>query len=309
MTETALLESSFADVVAAIKIAKDLPVRTRSHWLCSLGQIAKAMDKPLEIIPARWTATRFAIGRLHHARVGSTPKTLANHKSNVQAALRWFAKDTGVPSRGMSLSAEWEMLRRQLSDRRNRATLSSLMRYCSARQIAPAAVDEAVLDGYMRYRAETTALASDAAARRAIARAWNGRIGVVEGWPVLRLMEPPVKAMAGPAWDDFPEGLKADVAAHLNGLTRIRRSANGKRMRPCKASTIRRCRAELVAAARMAVRESIPISSLTSLQALVHPEVAEKIIDAYWRADGPDPAFIPSTLVGSCCLSPARPAV
>jgi hypothetical protein len=41
----------------------------------------------------------------------------------------------------------------------------SLMRYCSARRIAPTVVDEAVIDGYMRYRAETTALASNDAAR------------------------------------------------------------------------------------------------------------------------------------------------
>jgi hypothetical protein len=285
----ALLEASFADVVAAIEKAHDLPVRTQSHWLCSLRQIAKSMDKPMPMIPARWTSARFAIGRLHHARVGSTPKTLANHKSNVRAALLWFAKDTGAPSRGMTLTAEWDLLRKRLSDRRSRAALSSLMRYCSARRIAPAAVDEAILDGYMRYRAETTALASGDAARRAIARAWNGCVGGIEDWPALRLVEPEVKAMAGPAWDDFPEGLRTDVAAYLNGLTRIRRSANGKRIRPCKPSTIRRCRAELVAAARMAVREGIPIASLTSLQVLVHPEVAEKVIDAYWRADGPEP--------------------
>jgi integrase len=292
MTTTAtpaLLEASFADVVAAIENAHDLPDRTRSHWLCSLRQIAKSMDKPMPMIPARWTSARFAIGRLHHARVGSTPKTLANHKSNVRAALLWFAKDTGVPSRGMPLTAEWDLLRSRLSDRRTHATLSSLMRYCAGRRIAPAAVDEAVLDGYMRYRAETTALASDAAARRAIARAWNGCVGGIEDWPVLRLVEPPVKAMAGPAWDDFPEGLRADVAAYLNGLTRIRRRANGKRIRPCKPSTIRRCRAELVAAARTAVREGIPIASLTSLAALVHPNVAEKVIDAYWREDGSEP--------------------
>ena len=32
---------------------------------------------------------------------------------------------------------------------------------------------EAVVDDYMRYRGETTALAVDTKARRAIARAWN----------------------------------------------------------------------------------------------------------------------------------------
>ena len=43
----------------------------------------------------------------------------------------------------------------------------------------------------MAYRAATTALKSDSAARRRIARAWNRCVGVVEGWPTRRLIEPP----------------------------------------------------------------------------------------------------------------------
>ena len=289
MTETGLLEPSFADVAEAIESAADLSARTRSHWLCSLRQIAKALDKPMEIIPARWTATRFAVGRLHHARVGANAKTLANHKSNVRAALLWFGNEKNVPSRGMPLKPDWHHLRQQLPDRRTRSLLSSLMRYCSARQIAPASVNEAVIDGYMRYRAETTALASNAAARRAIARAWNGCVDIIEGWPAHRLVESAVKTKEGPAWDDFPARLKSDVEAYLNGLTRIRRSANGKRIRPCKLSTIRRCRAELVAAARMAVRGGVSIANLTSIADLLHPDVAERVIDAYWKADGAEP--------------------
>src|SRR6516162_1608766 len=70
MTENALSEPSFADAAEAIGEAGNLPARTRSQWLCSLRQIAKAMDKPLDIVPARWTAARFPIERLHHARVG-----------------------------------------------------------------------------------------------------------------------------------------------------------------------------------------------------------------------------------------------
>jgi integrase len=93
----------------------------------------------------------------------------------------------------------------------------------------------------------------------------------------------------GPAWDDFPVGLGRDVDDYTKGLTRIRRSANGKRIRPCKPSTIRRCRAELVAAARMAVREGVPIASLISIADLLHPDIAERVIDAYWRADGAEP--------------------
>ena len=226
MSQTALLEPSFADAAAAIEAATELPQQTRSHWLCSLRQIANMIGRPMANVAARWTASHFA---LHHARVAANPKTLANHKSNVRRALEWFGKKEQVPRHGMALTPEWEVLRNKLPDRRARCLLSGLMRYSSARQIAPASVGEGALDDYMRYRAEMTALPADATARRAIVRAWNGCIGVVQGWPARRLIEPPVKTMEGPPWETFPEGLKADVEVHLNGLAQIRRSAGRRR--------------------------------------------------------------------------------
>src|SRR5262245_63025757 len=120
MTETTLLEPTFGDAATAIENAPNLSVRTKSQWLCSLRQIAKAMDKPMDIIPARWTSARFAVGRLHHVRVGANPKTLANHKSNVRAALLWFGNAEKVPRRGMPLTPDWQQLRQQLSGQRAR---------------------------------------------------------------------------------------------------------------------------------------------------------------------------------------------
>ena len=107
MTATALLEPSFADLLAAIAQAPELSEQRRRHWACSLQQIAKWLDRPAAVIPARWTAIQLSVGQLHHARVGVTAKTLANHKSNVRAALRWLGKEHGVPQRGVRLSPEW----------------------------------------------------------------------------------------------------------------------------------------------------------------------------------------------------------
>jgi len=76
MTETTLLEPSFAHAAAAIEAATELPAQTRAQWLCSLRQIAKMIGRPMDSIPARWTSARFAIERLHHARVGANVKTL-----------------------------------------------------------------------------------------------------------------------------------------------------------------------------------------------------------------------------------------
>lgn len=305
MTQTALIEPSFADVEIALGSAHDLPKQKREQWLCSLRQIAKAIGKPQTMIPARWTATRFTIDRLHHASVGSNAKTLANHKSNARAVLRWFAEKQQVPSRGAAFSNEWQSLRDKLPDTRSRAVLSSLFRYCSARKISPMAVNETVVDGYMRYRGETTALASDAAARRSIARVWNNCSETIEGWPAQRLEEPAIRGSERPAWEEFPKGMRADIDAYLTRLTRIRRNGKGRRLRPCKASTIRTRRAELVAAARAAIQNGIEIDTLTSLRALLDPKIVEIVIDAYWKADGEEPKTYTIDL-GSKLLSIAR---
>ena len=122
-----------------------------------------------------------------------------------------------------------------------------------------------------------------------MARTWNACAGAIDGWPLQRLTEPPIKAKAGPAWEDFPEGLRRDVDAYLGGLTKPRRGLSGRRIRPCQPTTIRTRRAELMAVARMAVRLGVPIESLTSLAALLHPDVVEPVIEAYWKKNGDEP--------------------
>ena len=168
------------------------------------------------------------------------------------------------------------------------AKLSGLIRYCSLKGIAPSAVDEAVVDAYMAYRKETTALAVDIKARRAIARAWNASRGI-EGWPQQQLIEPPLKAKEGPRWEDFPRQLQADVASHLKFLATHRKSPSGKHLRPCKASTLRTRRTDLVSFAKKAVRLGIPMEELSSLSVLLAPELVERILDKEWEQNGDEP--------------------
>jgi integrase len=290
MTEPmVVLEPTFSVAMTAIEDAADLSAGIKRHWVCSLRQIAKWLNRPVEVTPARWTAIRLPVGQLHQARLGVTAKTVANHKSNVAAALRWFGKEYNVPSRGVALSAEWAVLRDGIGDRGRRARLYGLMRYCSGRTLMPASVDGAVVADYLRYRAETSSLATNSMACRSIARAWNASADENPDWPAQRLTEPPLKAKEGPAWDEFPEGLRSDIDKHLAGLGKLRKAANGKRSRPCSPKTITTRRAELVAVARMAVRIGTPIESLTSFAALLDPDVVEPVLDAYWKKNGKEP--------------------
>jgi integrase len=290
MTEPiAILEPTFSAAMTAIKDAADLSAGIKRHWVCSLRQIAKWLDRPAEVTPARWTAIRLPVGQLHHARLGVTAKTVANHRSNAAAALRWFGKEHDVPSRGVVLSAEWAVLRDGIGDRGRRARLYGLMRYCSGRTLMPASVDDAAVADYLRYRAETSSLATNSMACRSIARAWNASADENPDWPAQRLTEPPLKAKEGPAWEDFPEALRRDFDSYLAGLSKLRRGSNSKRIRPCTPRTIHTRRAELVAVARMAVRQGSPIEGLTSLAALLDPDVVERVINGYWYKNGKEP--------------------
>ena len=287
-----LIEPSFAAVLVAIDKATDLLPGKKRHWICSLGQIASALNKPPAMLPARWTAARFAIAPLHHARLGVTAKTLANHRSNARAALLWFADEYKLPRRGAPLTSAWQLLRAGLVDRHQRSVLSSLMHHCSAHGIDPGAVDEAVFNSYMQYRTQTASVAKSNTARRSIARVWNSCVGSVADWPTQRLVEPAIKVAEVPTSKDFPAGFHKDLEDYLSSLKTVRRGPMParKRMRPCTDSTIKGRRAELMAAARMAVRIGIPIERLTALRALLDPDVSERILDAYWKKDGEQPS-------------------
>jgi hypothetical protein len=283
-----LLESSFFDAIAIIATAEELPIQTKRHWTTSLRQIAKALDKPLEVIPARPGALRADLARLHHVPTGLTRKTLQNHKSNVKSALLWLAREKRIPKHGAALTPEWEELRAQIGDRFVRWRLSALMRFCSASSIAPAEVDEFVLERFLRYRARSGTPSGDASGRR-LARTWNSNIGNVGGWPARRLTEPAIKKLTELPWTEFPEGLRRDVDQYLRGLTQVRRGWGGRRIRPLKPSTIKARHAELAAAARTAVTTGVAISDLISLSALLSPDVVEKILEAYWAKNGETP--------------------
>ncbi|WGJ15981.1 site-specific integrase [Methylocapsa sp. D3K7] len=296
--EIALHEPSFEEAIAAIVADPDLPADVKNHWPCSLRRLATFLDRPIALVPARWTAVHIPASRLKPTRLGVTQKTLANHLSNVRAALAWMRQEKSVPARGMRLSRDWEALRDVCPKLPHRTRLLPLMRFCSARNIAVSAVDEAVIDSFLDYRRCTTSLAADAAARRSLARHWNDLARTVPGWPSKLLFEPPSrKAEAFPPWEAYPIGLRYEIEAYLESLTRVRRTAKGKRVPPARATTIRGRRAMLEAALRMATRIGIGMEELGSLSAFLNPAVSRQVLDAYWAKSGEEPSIFTIDLV------------
>jgi integrase len=228
-----------------------------------------------------------------------TAKTLSNHLSNVRAALAWMQKEKRAPARGMALSPEWQALSDQCPKLPHRAHLLPLMRFCSARAIAPGAVDEAVIDSLMDYRRSTTSLAVDAKARRSLARYWNDRVRTVPGWPRQLLLEPPSRTLeAFPPWEAYPVSLREEIEAYLDSLTQARKTAKGKRLHPANPSTIKSRRSSLEAALRMASRIGVGMDELTSLSAFLDPAVSRRVLEAYWPEGAKQPSIFAVDLCG-----------
>jgi hypothetical protein len=282
-----LIEPSFQDAIAMIVASKELPEQLKRHWTTSLRQFAKATDRPLGVIPARYSAVRNELAKWHHAPSGLTPKTVMNHRSNTKRALLYLSKEKGIPEHGAPLTAEWATLRAHITDSLVRPRLSSFVRYCSANNVSPQEVNDGVVDGFVDYRNRCSRPADDAF-RRLLARAWNANVGSTPNWPKQRLSEPPVKSAVDVEWEQFPKELRRDIDKYLNGLTKIRK-VHGRHAKPLRSSTIRGRRAELRAAARVAVKVGIPIEKLDSLRSMLKPKVAEKILDAYWQKNGEKP--------------------
>ena len=298
MAENAgLIETSWADAIDIIGSSPELPEQTRRHWMTSLRQVAKALDRPLEVIPARYSAVRADLLNLHEVPAGLTAKTLQNHKSNAKSALLWLAKEKGIPEFGAPLSPQWAALMGKIADSTSRWRLSSFFRFLSANNIQPLEVNEEIVERFLAYRSRCGKPA-DNAVRRLMARSWNTNVGKIAAWPATRLFEPPVKSTVEIPWLDFEEGLRRDVDGYLAGLTKIRKSRTGQRIRPLKPATIRTRRAELQGAARMAVKAGVPIEKLVSLAALLAPDVVEKILNAYCDKNGGNPSVYAVNLSG-----------
>jgi integrase len=297
--EIALLEPSFADAVAAIAGDPNLAAAVKTHWCCSLRRVAAFLDRPMVLLPARWTAVRVPASRLNATALGVIGKTLLNHLSKVRAALAWMHKEKHAPARGMALSPKWQALSDQCPKLPHRARLLPLMRFCSAHAIAPGAVDEAVIDSLMEYRRLTTSLAVDAKARRSVARYWNDRVRAVAGWPSQLLVEPPSRTPeALPPWEAYPIVLRNEIEVYLDSLTRVRKTAKGKRVLPAKATTIKSRRSSLEAALRTASRIGIGMEELDSLSSFLDPALSRRVIEAYWPEGAKQPPIFAVDLCG-----------
>ena len=255
-----LIETSFAQAIEIISKAAELPDLKRRHWATSLRQVGKLLGRPLELIPARYSAVRANLRDLHHVPAEMSEKTLQNHKSNAKTALLWLPAKRAFPSTARHWRRPGRRSRAEVKDPLLRMRLSPLLRFASANGIAPDELDEAVMDRFMAYRRTTGQKAGDNV-RRLIARAWNAAGEKVQAWPKRDLAVPAPKQKVRGAVGELPGGAARGCRGVPQDAHALRKGRTGQRIAPAKPSTLITRRRELQAAARMALKVGVPMES------------------------------------------------
>jgi len=292
MTGALIGEPSFADAMAAIDKAEDLSPTQKRHWLTSLRQMARYLDRPLSLIPTRIAAIAEAVKKLHPARLSVNPKTFINHRANARAALLWFNRQQPYSGRKAPMDPRYRSLLNQVEDRYAKDVLSPFFRFLSAHGIQPHDIGDEDAEAFQVYRRETSFGKVKRSQLRSLIRYWNTGAARISAWPKNTLTEPPYeKGFTGPAVEDFPQGLRDDIDAYCERIGKRHKMVSGRVFPACKPSTIKTRRRELIAAVRTAVAAGLELEELKSLRDLLRPDRVEIIIDCYWKKNGETPAL------------------
>ena len=285
-------EPSFADAMAAIDKAEDLSPTRKRHWLTSLRQMARYLDRPLSLIPTRIAAIAEAVKKLHPARLSVNPKTFINHRATARAALLWFNRQQPDSGRKAPMDPRYRSLLNQVEYRYAKDVLAPFFRFLSAHDIQPHDVGDEHAEAFQVYRRETSFGKVKSSQLRSLVRYWNTGAARIPAWPQIRLTEPPYEnGFTGPAVEDFPQGLRNDIDAYCERIGKRHKTVSGRVFPPCKQSTIDMRRREIVASIRAAVAAGIPLEELKFLRDLLRPDRVETIIDYYWKKNGEKPTL------------------
>ena len=198
----------------AVETDADLPPTRRRDAISAINRFCDLTGLDPHATLANVATVRRHAASLHPQTAGVSAKTLQNMRSALNFALRRYT--SSAPRRGKAgLSPEWQILWDRLPAGDLRYGLSRLLHFCSARDIAPKAVSDAILEAFLRWLHEETLVKRPETLHRRNILLWNKACEAVPGWPNQRLTVPVGHETYCLKWCDMPSNLRCDAEAWL----------------------------------------------------------------------------------------------
>ena len=219
---------TLADLQARLATDASLPKRRRQDLQSALRTMGKALDKPLDELPAQPDTLRTCLAGFVPSMAGLSERRWLNTLSLVRSAMTRYGTIT-IPARARTpLTPPWAALFALIDQhradgtlpkgKRDRAALSRFAHYCGDRGIEPLVVDDAVFDRFLADITHGALIEDPRVKHREATMAWNRLAETLPGWPLQSVTVPSYSRTYALPWDRFPASLWLDVQAYLAHL-------------------------------------------------------------------------------------------
>ena len=272
-------------VIDALGLRSDLTDQRRLDLRSSLRTFAKAMGKSPDQVPADIGALNSQIAGVTAQMVGLSAPRWANVKSGLTTALSLTGAKVIAGKRRGALVPEWEVLLDQVEGRYERARLSRFMSWCTAEEIAPAAVVQGDVDRFVVALAKESLVERPKAVHRDLALAWDRCRTTVAGWPDVEVAVPNHSRAYALAEEDFSDAFVKDVEAYLHHLAVVDpfEETPRKAMAP---TTLRDVKLRIYQLASALAQTGRDPKTITGLSDLVAPEAAKAALREQYQRNG-----------------------
>jgi len=232
--------------------------------------------------------------------LGVSKRVLHNMRSTFKTVLRERGLLAPAQARPREIqSSEWQRLFGLLSDTQHPHRLVTFITWCDGQGIPPERVTSDTLESYLAERVATEGGTKGRGRVLAVAQLWNKYRLKEASWPRQILALRPVDVPRSPDLSIYPEPLQADITRFLEGVSRpeisklfggiARDDQGGMTVRPILSpKTIEARRKGVRSLLWGATAIGIARETITSLDLLIRPEVAEPILEWHYTRMGLD---------------------
>lgn len=266
------------DVLVAIGARPDLSETRQRDLRSSIKRVASFIGDDPARIPLDLRSIAAKLASLSPAAFGLTTKSFSNIRSNFIAAVQASGLKASYRSTRTPFSAGWKRLMGDLTTKRARFGLGRFARFCSANDLEPEAVNDAIIEAFIAEVRTGTLHRKPNDLHRQVAIIWNevapGSGLNLQCVSVPSFRQPPKRV----EWILLPEALRADVDNFLSWCAGTDVFATDARPRALALQTIALRRNQIRAAITALVASGVKPTAITSLADLVSPETFKRIL-------------------------------
>jgi integrase len=276
--------TTLADVITRLPTLE--PDERRQRELASgMRTVARVLSTPVEALPADPSYLGRLVRSALPARHGVSATRWSNALSLLRRAMTLAGCQVMAGRRNHPLSPAWQALTAQLP-RYERAQLSRLTGYLSARGIGPEAITAAIFDDYREALEQDSLLTNPRDRYQRAVVAWTRARATVSGWSQVEAPALPGREAYVRPLSNFLASFQEDAQRWLDRLADPGLSEDSP-LKPVRPATLEKWAFAIRQMASALVLQGISITALRSLADLLRDGRDERIVTFFFkRGDG-----------------------